>query len=131
MRIVATILIAMIFTLLGLLKFDGHLNFGTINLIGYDDTFNTNFGFIRTSADYIFYVPELIYNSKKDAIIDLFYGILNLDKKATYLSIVFFFFSVFSGILIYALKYFPQRDDKIYLVVGSIISYLLIVEFLM
>lgn len=131
MRIVATILIAMIFTLLWLLKFDWHLNFWTINLIGYDDTFNTNFWFIRTSADYIFYVPELIYNSKKDAIIDLFYWILNLDKKATYLSIVFFFFSVFSWILIYALKYFPQRDDKIYLVVWSIISYLLIVEFLM
>ncbi len=131
MKIIASILIAMIFTLIWLLKFDWHLNFWTVNLIGYDDTFDANLWFIRTAADYLFYIPELIFDSKKEGIINLLNGIITLDNKSTFLSIVFIFFLTFSWILIYSLKYFPKREDKIYLIVWSIISYLLIVEFIM
>lgn len=121
----------MIFSLLWLLKYDWHLNFWTVNLIGYDDTFDANLWFIRTSADYIFYIPELIFKSEKIDLITLLSKYITLDNKGLFLSIVFIFFLIFSWILIYSLKYFPRREDKIYLVIWSIISYLLIVEFIM
>lgn len=131
MKIIASILIAMIFTLFWLLKFEWYFNFWTINLIWYDDTFDANLWFIKTSTDYIYHIPEIIYNSKKDVIIKFLSPYISIDKKATFLSITFFFFLIFSWLLIFSLKYFPKREDKIYLVVWSIIGYLLIVEFIM
>lgn len=131
MKIIASILIAMIFTLFWLMKFEWYFNFWTINLIWYDNTFDANLWFIKTSTDYIYYIPEIIYNSKKEIIIKSLSPYVSLDNKTTYLSITFFFFLIFSWLLIYSLKYFPKREEKVYLVAWTIISYLLIVQFIM
>ncbi len=127
MKIIASILIASIITLIWILKFEWHLNFWVINLIWYDNTFNTNLSFIKISTDYIYHIPNIIYDLNKDFI----QKILNIDDKETFLLIVFTFFLIFSWFLIYILKYFPKKNDRIYLVLWVISLFFIIVEFMM
>jgi len=132
MKIISAILIALIFTLVWLLKFEWYINMWIVNLIGYDDTFDADLGgFFVTITNYIYYFPELIYNSEKESIKNILLGNYSLDDKDVYLWIIFIFFWIFTSIIIYILKFFYKKSDKIYLVLWIIISYLLIAEFMM
>jgi hypothetical protein len=130
MKIIAIILITLLFTLFWLMKFEWYFDIWEINLVGYDDTFNTNFNFIKTTFDYIYYVPETVYNSEKENLKNLFSTFHSLGNKEVYLLVITLFFWFFVSILTYLLKFFPRKSDKIYLVLWTSISYLLIVEFI-
>lgn len=127
MKIIAAILIAMIFTLVWLLKFEWYFNIWVVNLIWYDDTFDANLGFLESSTDLVYYFPDLIFEKKQEFLTNF----LSVDKKQAYLILVNLFFLIISWFIIYILRYFPKRNDRIYLVLWIIISYLLIADFMM
>jgi len=127
MKIIVTILIALVFTLIWLLKYEWYFNLWVVNVIWYDDTFDADLSFLKTATDYTLYMPESIYNLEKENI----KSTLKFDDKTTYLMIIFTFFAIITWIVMYAIRLFPKKEDKIYLVLGVIASYYLIVEFMM
>ena len=88
MKIISIILITLLFTLLWLMKFEWYFNIWVVNLIGYDDTFNTNLNFLKTTVNYIFFMPELIYNSEKETIKDFFSWHYSLTNKEIFLFVI-------------------------------------------
>ncbi|MFK7779854.1 MAG: hypothetical protein QM490_01790 [Candidatus Gracilibacteria bacterium] len=129
MRLIISILIAGIFTLFGLLKFKGYFELGKVNLINMDGTFEVNFSSIKQITDYIFYIPQLIFDSEKESLKEYFSRYTSLSNQDIYISIVFLFHFIFIFSLTQFLKIFAGYTDKKYFAIGIVIMYFLSIYF--
>jgi hypothetical protein len=124
-----SILIAWIFTIFWLLKFQGYFEIWKIDLIKIDWTFEVNLSFIKYTMDYIFYFCWLIFDLNKEAIKEYFSKYTLLTNKDVYIIIVFLFHFIFTFILTWILKLFPGHNDRRYFTLWVITIYLLLIYF--
>lgn len=129
MKLITSILIAWIFTLFWLLKFQGYFEIWKVDLIKIDWTFEVNFSFIKYTMDYIFFFCWLIFDSNKEIIKESFSKYTVLTNKDVYVFIVFLFHFIFTFMLTWILKLFPGHNDRKYFTFWVLIMYLLLIYF--
>ena len=127
MRLIVSILIAWIFTLFWLLKHEWYFDLWVINLINLDWTFDTNLSFIKNIFDYIFYIPDLIFESSKGNIKEYFKDSIVLLPKEIYLFIIFIYHFINIFIIAQILRILVTYNQRNIAILIITIIYLFII----
>lgn len=125
MKLIVSILIAWLFALLGLFKFQWYFDIWEVHFI--NSIFSINLSFLKNIIDYIFYFPELIFNTKLETI--KLWWWKNLNEQDIYVIIISWFYFLFSFILLQILKFFPWHNDRRFIVLWVMIWYILLTYF--
>lgn len=112
MKLILSILIAWIFTLFWVMKFNGYFDFWIVNLIDLDWTFEFDFSFIKYTLDYIFYIPELIFENEKTNIQLFFSEYSQLTNNETLIFIMFLFHLIITYLIFIIVSVFKWYKDK-------------------
>lgn len=126
-NIVVSIIIALFFSMLWILKYQWSFNLWVSNFVWYDDTFNVDFSFLKISANYTFYLTDLLYNSYRDLLKENITKFFLIENQEIYTLVVFSFFFLVSIISSLILKLLPVQRDKIYFVIWLITFYYVLV----
>jgi hypothetical protein len=129
MKLITSILIALIFTLFWILKFEWYFELWKVNLVDIDWTFEIDLSYIKHTTDYIFYIPELIFDTYKDYIREYFIEDKELTNQEIYISIIFIFHFLFVFLLTQFLRIFAWYTDKKYIATWITIMYFLSIYF--
>lgn len=124
MRILVSILFAWIFTLLWLLKFEWYLDVWTVNLVNADWTFDTNLSFIKQASDYIFYLPDLVFEFSRVYIKEQLSQYITLWNKDIYIFVMFLYHFIGIFVIAQILRVFVTYHQRLYAIITIIILYL-------
>ena len=91
MKIIISILISLIFALFWLLKFKWYFDLWTVNLVNIDWTFDANLTIIKHLFDYIYFLPDLIFNSEKENIMQFLSEYRIFSEQEVYISLLFYY----------------------------------------
>lgn len=127
MNIILSILVASTFTLFWLLKFQWFFDFWKVNLINIDWTFDADFSNITNIINYIFYIPDILFNLGKDTIKNFFSKYLSLNNTEIYLWLMFIYHIILSLIIELFARMFWWYKHKKYIVLLMIWLYLWII----
>ena len=127
MRLIVSILIAWIFTLFWLLKYEWYFDLWVVNLINLDWTFDTNLTFIKNWFNYIFYIPDLIFEYSKDNIKEYFKYSIVLLPKEIYLFIIFIYHFINVFIIAQILRILVNYNQRNIAILIIILLYLFII----
>lgn len=127
MRLIVSILVGMIFTLFWLLKLEWWYDLWIVNLINIDWTFDVNLSFIKTFADFILYLPEIIINWEKESIREFLDKYIILWDLELYLLVIFLFHFTLSYFIWFFSSIFTWYNVKLYLTIMSVSAYILFI----
>lgn len=124
MRLIVSILIAWIFTLFWLLKFEWYFDFWTINIVEKDWTFDTDFSFIKNSLTYIYYIPDFIFEYSNIYIKEYFLQYYTLTNRDTYIFVMYIYHLINIFIISQILRVFVTHRQRQLAILTIIILYL-------
>jgi hypothetical protein len=128
MNIILSILVALFFTLFWLLKLQWYFEIWKIDLVGVENIFEVDLSYIKHSINYIFYIPELIFNNEKVLIKEFFIKYINLSEQEIYIWVMFFYHLTLSFIVEAFTRVIWWFNHKKHVVVWMIWIYLLIIS---
>jgi len=128
MRMLVSILIAWIFTLFWLFRYQWFFDIWTVNLVNSDETFDTDLSFITQIFDYIFYLPDLVFDFSKIYVKDQFSQYVTLWNKDIYLFITFLYHFIGIFIIAQILRIFVTYHQRLYAILTIIWLYLVFIS---
>lgn len=128
MNIILSILVAWFFTLLWLLKLQWYFEIWKIDLVGVENIFEVDLSFIKHSINYIFYIPELIFDNEKSWIKEYFAKYINLSEQEIFIWVIFVYHLTLSFIIEGFARVVWWFNHKKHVVVWMIWIYLLIIS---